>query len=76
MKLLRIPLDCFVEICYKNEEFNEVFSNNTKKLIKKISKAEDIASAKKDLLKNLIAPHISGSGQNQNMSLCLLNGHQ
>ena len=42
-KLLRIPLDCFVEICYKNEEFNEVFSNNTKKLIKKISKAEDTA---------------------------------
>ena len=40
-KLLRIPLDCFVEICYKNEEFNEVFSDDTKKLIKKISKAEE-----------------------------------
>ena len=39
--LLRIPLDCFVEICYKNEEFNEVFSDDTKKLIKKISKAEE-----------------------------------
>ena len=40
-KLLRIPLDCFVEICYKNEEFSEVFSDDTKKSIRKISKAED-----------------------------------
>lgn len=53
-KLLRIPLDCFVEICYKNEEFNEVFSNDTKKLIKKISKAEDtsVQSFLKDFSKD------------------------
>lgn len=53
-KLLRIPLDCFVEICCKNEEFNEVFSDNTKKLIKKISKAEDssVQSFLKDFSKD------------------------
>lgn len=42
-KLLRIPLDCFVEICYNNEEFNDVFSDEIKKTVKKISKAEDSA---------------------------------
>ena len=53
-KLLRIPLDCFVEICYKNEDFNEVFSDDTKKLIKKISKAEDssVQSFLKDFSKD------------------------
>lgn len=42
-KLLRIPLDCFVEICYQNEQFNDVFSEETKNTIKKISKAEDLS---------------------------------
>lgn len=42
-KLLRIPLDCFVEICYKSTAFDEVFSEDTKKEVKKISKAEDTA---------------------------------
>jgi len=53
-KLLRIPLDCFVEICYKNEEFNEVFSDDTKKSIRKISKAEDtsVQSFLKDFSKD------------------------
>ena len=40
-KLLRIPLDCFVEICYNSNVFDDVFSEDTKKAIKKISKAED-----------------------------------
>lgn len=40
-KLLRIPLDCFVEICYNSDTFDNVFSEETKKTIKKISKAED-----------------------------------
>lgn len=40
-KLLRIPLDCFVEICYNRDVFNDVFSEETKKTIEKISKAED-----------------------------------
>ena len=40
-KLLRIPLDCFVEICYNSEVFDNVFSEEAKKTIKKISKAED-----------------------------------
>ena len=53
-KLLRIPFDCFVEICYKNEEFNEVFSDDTKKKIKAISKAEDssVQSFLKDFSKD------------------------
>ena len=53
-KLLRIPLDCFVEICYKNEEFNVVFSDDTKKSIRKISKAEDtsVQSFLKDFSKD------------------------
>lgn len=53
-KLLRIPLDCFVEICYKNEAFNDVFSEETKKLIKQISKAEDssVQSFLKDFSKD------------------------
>ena len=42
-KLLRIPLDCFVEICYNSETFDDVFSGEAKKTIKKISKAEDSA---------------------------------
>ena len=46
-----------------------------KKLIETVEERIETMK-KKDLLKNLIAPHISGSGQNQNMSLCLLNGHQ
>lgn len=40
-KLLRIPLDCFVEICYNNDAFDEVFSEETKKEIKKIAKDKD-----------------------------------
>lgn len=40
-KLLRIPLDCFVEICYSTDEFDDVFSDEAKKTIKKISNAED-----------------------------------
>ena len=40
-KLLRIPLDCFVEICYNSDVFDDVFSDETKKNIKKISRAED-----------------------------------
>jgi len=42
-KLLRIPLDCFVELCYNSDVFDEVFSEETKKTIKKISKSEDSA---------------------------------
>ena len=42
-KLLRIPLDCFVEIFYNSDVFGDVFSEETKKTIMKISKAEDSA---------------------------------
>ena len=38
-KLLRIPLDCFVEICYKNETFDDVFSDEIKNKIKKMANA-------------------------------------
>jgi len=49
-KLLRIPLDCFVEICYNSEGFDDVFSEEVRKIVKKISKAED--SAVQAFLKN------------------------
>ena len=42
-KLLRIPLDCFVEICYNNETFDNVFSDEAKKAITEISRANDSA---------------------------------
>lgn len=59
-KLLRIPLDCFVEICYNSDVFDDVFSEKTKKAIKKISKAEDttiqafLKDFSKDGLKSLL----------------------
>lgn len=40
-KLLRVPLDCFTEICYTNETFDNVFSDDTLNAIKKISKSKD-----------------------------------
>lgn len=40
-KLLRIPLDCFAEICYTDEAFSEVFTDETKKIVKRISNAEN-----------------------------------
>lgn len=40
-KLLRIPLDCFVEICYNSEAFDHVFSEETYQIIKGIVKTED-----------------------------------
>lgn len=48
-KLLSIPLDCFVEICYEIEKFDDVFSDDVKKKIKSISNSED--SSVKALLK-------------------------
>lgn len=40
-KLLRIPLDCFSEICDTDETFDDVFSDDVKKAVKKISNSED-----------------------------------
>ena len=40
-KLLRIPLDCFVEIFYKSTVFDSVFSDDIKEEIKRISNAEN-----------------------------------
>ena len=40
-KLLRIPLDCFVEICCHSDVFDDVFSEDVRKTIRKISRAED-----------------------------------
>lgn len=40
-KLLRVPLDCFTEICYRSETFDYVFTEDTKKAIKKLSCAKD-----------------------------------
>ena len=40
-KLLRIPLDCFVEICYRSTKFDSVFSDDIKKHVQSLSTAED-----------------------------------
>ena len=42
-KLLRIPLDCFVEICCLSEEIECTFTEETKKAVRKISNSENIA---------------------------------
>lgn len=41
-KLLSIPLDFFTEICCTSGTFDDVFTEDTKKAVKKISKMEDI----------------------------------
>lgn len=38
-KLLRIPLDCFTEICLKDEDTSQLFTEENKKLLKKIASA-------------------------------------
>ena len=48
-KLLRIPLDCFVEICLERSDFDDVFSCEAKANIKKLKHEE---SAVKDFLQN------------------------
>lgn len=48
-KLLRIPLDCFVEICSEHSDFADVFSSDAKANIKKLKREE---SAVKDFLQN------------------------
>lgn len=52
-RLLRIPLDCFVEICSFEEEFDDSFTDEAKKNIRKISKNESAVSEfLKDFSKN------------------------
>lgn len=48
-KLLRIPLDCFTEICLENKDVSKLFSNDSKKKLKKIG---DKDSAITELLEN------------------------
>ena len=40
-KLLRIPLDCFTEICLDDESISEIFSLDTKKKVKKIANSDN-----------------------------------
>lgn len=44
-KLLRIPLDCFSEICLEDETISELFSAETKKKIKKIANSDSAIMA-------------------------------
>ena len=48
-KLLRIPLDCFVEICSERSDFTGVFSREAKENIKKLKREESVV---KDFLQN------------------------
>ena len=48
-KLLRIPLDCFVEICSEHSDFVDVFSCEAKENIKKLKREESVV---KDFLQN------------------------
>lgn len=43
-KLLRIPLECFVEIFYKSEMFESVFTEDVKIAIRKITRADNAAA--------------------------------
>ena len=42
-KLLRIPMDCFVEIFYEKQCFEAVFSEDVKESIKKLKNADNQA---------------------------------
>ena len=58
-KLLVISLDCFVEICFKNEDFEQVFSENVKDNIKKLKRSDSaikefLSDFTKDGIKNLL----------------------
>lgn len=44
-KLLNLPLDCFVEICVDDQDVSSIFSEETKKTVKKISKADSAVNA-------------------------------
>ena len=44
-KLLRIPLDCFTEICLEEEELSKLFSEETKKEIKKLANSDHAVTA-------------------------------
>ena len=44
-KLLRIPLDCFTEICIEKEEINGLFSEDVKKELKKLAPSDSAVSA-------------------------------
>lgn len=44
-KLLVISLDCFVEICFKNHDFEEIFSDEVKKKIAEIEKSDLVTKA-------------------------------
>lgn len=48
-KLLRIPLDCFVEICTEHSDFVDVFSCEAKENIEKLKHEESVV---KDFLQN------------------------
>ena len=39
-KLLRIPLDCFTEICLEDESISDLFSDETKKRVNKIANSD------------------------------------
>lgn len=44
-KLLRIPLDCFTEICLEDEELSDIFSMESKKKIQKIADSDSAIKA-------------------------------
>lgn len=48
-KLLRIPLDCFIEICVDDDSINNLFNEDAKKAVEKIEKSDNrIAGFLKD----------------------------
>ena len=44
-KLLRIPLDCFTDICLEDESISEIFSDETKREIEKIANSDSATRA-------------------------------
>lgn len=63
-KLLRIPLDCFTEICLDDESISELFSDKAKNSIKKISKTDsDIEKLVKDFSKEGFKSFVMSAGK-------------
>ena len=63
-KLLRIPLDCFIEICVDDDSVKNLFSEEAKKAVKKIEKSDDkIAGLLKDFSKDGLKAFAMSAGK-------------
>ena len=63
-KLLRIPLDCFTEICIEDESVSDLFSEKTRSEIKRIANADNaIMEFVKDFTKDGLKSFVMSAGK-------------